>query len=77
MFGKAIERGLVVAVVVLTASFVQGQTHATWPTDWNDWSDPALYVTVGDAGNTGESSGDYYSRVCGAVDYDYNIGKLK
>lgn len=36
-------------------------------------------VPVGNAGNTGESSGsgNYGPRICGAVDYEYNIGKYE
>jgi formylglycine-generating enzyme len=73
---------LATATVALAASFVQGQTHALWPTDWNNWSDPALMVTVVNAGNAGEWSGQSYGsngpdRICGAVSYAYNIGKYE
>jgi len=60
-----------------------GQTHAPWPTDWNNWNDPALWVTVGNPGNAGEGSGGGYGggygldRICGAVAYEYNIGKFE
>ena len=33
-------------VVLLVGGAAMGQTHAPWPTDWNDWNDPALWVTV-------------------------------
>ena len=74
---------LVVAVVVLAvggAAF--GQTHAPWPTDWNNWNDPALWVTVGNPGNAGEGSGESYGgygpdRICGAVGYTFNMGKFE
>jgi len=68
MFGKVIVRGLLVVAMVLATSIAQGD-HAAWPTDWNNWSDPALMVTVGNAGNTADSTG------YGSVGYAYNIGK--
>ena len=41
-----------------------------------------MMVTVGNPGNTGEWSGESYGgygpdRICGAVDYAYNIGKYE
>jgi formylglycine-generating enzyme required for sulfatase activity len=59
-----------------------GQTHAPWPTDWNNWNDAALWANVGNAGNAGELSGagagGYGAdRICGAVDYNYKIGKFE
>jgi len=42
-----------------------------------------ITVTVGDPGNTGENSGESEpggygpDRICGAVDYEYNIGKYE
>jgi formylglycine-generating enzyme required for sulfatase activity len=84
MFGKAIVRGLLAVTVVLATSFVQGQTHAPWPTDWNNWSDSTLWVPVGDPGNVGELSGSGAgglgmgtNRICGSVGYSYNIGKYE
>jgi formylglycine-generating enzyme len=62
---------ILAAAVVLTTSFVQGQTHAPWPTDWNNWSDPALLVTVVNSGNAADSTG------FGSVGYNYNIGKYE
>ena len=62
---------ILAAAVLLTTSFVQGQTHAPWPTDWNNWSDPALMVTVGNAGN----AADWTSY--GSVDHAYAIGKYE
>ncbi|MCY2931693.1 MAG: SUMF1/EgtB/PvdO family nonheme iron enzyme [Planctomycetota bacterium] len=60
----------------------KAQTHAPWPTDWNNWNDPALWCTVGDPGNVGELSGagaggNGDSRICGAVAYMYKIGKFE
>jgi formylglycine-generating enzyme required for sulfatase activity len=60
-------------------------THAPWPSDWNNWSDPNLWVTVGNPGNAGELSGAgaggdaWYGpdRICGAVAYEYKIGKFE
>jgi formylglycine-generating enzyme required for sulfatase activity len=59
-----------------------GQTHAPWPTDWNNWNDPALWVTVGNPGNAGELSGagaggSGPDRICGAVDYTLRMGKFE
>jgi formylglycine-generating enzyme required for sulfatase activity len=76
-------RNIVVAVVVLAvAGAAMSQTHAPWPTDWNNWSDPALWVTVGNPGNVGEASGwgtgqGGPERICGSVAYAYNIGKYE
>jgi formylglycine-generating enzyme len=82
MFGKAIVRGLLVASLVLAASSAKGVSHAPWPIDWNNWSDPLLLATVGDPGNAGELSGSGaggsgLDRVCGAVGYTYSIGKFE
>ena len=68
-----------VAAILLAAGGANAQTHAPWPTDWNNWSDPALWVSVGNPGNAGEWSGESYggwgpNRICGAVDYTYKIG---
>jgi sulfatase modifying factor 1 len=77
--------------VLLAAGAAMGQTHAPWPTNWNNWNDPTLWVTVGDPGNVGELSGagaggDILGngtggygpdRVCGAVAYEYRIGKYE
>jgi len=72
--------GAVVVLAVGGAAF--GQTHAPWPTDWNNWSDPALWVTVGNPGNAGVWSGYDYGgygpdRICGAVGYSFNMGKFE
>ena len=80
---RVVTKMAVVAAMVLLAlgGAAFGQTHAAWPTDWNNWNDPALWVTVGNAGNAGEwaggSGGGGPARICGAVDYDYRIGKFE
>jgi formylglycine-generating enzyme required for sulfatase activity len=81
---KGVARVAFAAEVVLLAvgGAAFGQTHAPWPTDWNNWSDPALWVTVGNKGNTGELSGAGAGgigpdRICGAVNYEYRIGKYE
>jgi formylglycine-generating enzyme required for sulfatase activity len=76
---RGVARAAVVAAVVMAAGAALADTHAPWPVDWNNWSDPALWVRVGNTGNTGEWSGESYGgygpdRICGAVDYDYRIG---
>ncbi len=59
------------------------QTHASWPTDWNNWSDPALWADVGNIGNAGElcgQSGDQGfgpQATCGQVGYSYRAGKFE
>ena len=68
--------------ILLAAGAAVGQTHAPWPADWNNWNDPALWVTVGNPGNVGEASGwgrdnGGPERICGSVAYAYNIGKYE
>ena len=68
--------------VLLIATFAQGGNHAPWPTDWNNWSDPALWASVGNPGNTGEGAGAGYggygpNAIVGAVNYTYDIGKFE
>jgi formylglycine-generating enzyme len=68
------------AAILLAAGVANAQTHAPWPTNWNNWNDPALLVHVGDPGNAGELSGAVGyggERICGAVPYAYNIGKYE
>jgi formylglycine-generating enzyme required for sulfatase activity len=48
-----------------------GQTHAPWPTDWNNWNDPALWATVGNPGNAADDTG------YGAVAYCFNMGTFE
>ena len=64
------------AAVLLAAGPAVGQTHAHWPADWNNWNDPALWVTVGNAGNTADTP-DTRHGTYGAVAYEYNIGKYE
>jgi len=64
------------AAVFLAAGPAVGQTHAHWPADWNNWNDPALWVTVGNAGNTADTP-DTRHGTYGAVAYEYNIGKYE
>lgn len=72
---------LSVVAMLLAAGAARADTHAPWPTNWNDWTDPALWVTVGNAGNTGELSGGISSygpiATVGAVGYEYKIGKYE
>jgi formylglycine-generating enzyme required for sulfatase activity len=78
-------QGLIgLAVVLLAAGAARAETHAPWPADWNNWNDPALWVTVGNPGNVGELSGAGAGvggwgpdRVCGAVDYTYKISNFE
>jgi len=77
---RGVARAAVVRALVLLAvgGAAFGQTHAPWPTDWNNWNDPALWVTVGNPGNAGELSGsDFEKRICGAVGYTFNMGKYE
>ncbi len=56
--------GIAAVLLVARASGANADTHAPWPADWNDWSDPNLMVTVGNPGG-------------GSVAYTYNIGKFE
>ena len=82
MLGKAIVSVSLAVAMALSTAVTYGE-HAVWPANWNDWSDPALWVTVGNPGNTGELSGygaggvEGPDRICGAVGYTYNIGKYE
>ena len=64
---------VVAAMVLLAAGAARADTHAPWPTDWNDWTDPALWVTVGNPGNVADTHGAGY----GAVAYTFNMGKFE
>ena len=66
---------VLVAGLLLAAGAATGQTHAPWPTDWNNYTDPALWATVGDPGNLADTR--YATPGYGAVDYTYNIGKFE
>jgi len=79
---RGVARAAVAAMVLLAAGVARADTHAPWPTDWNNWNDAALWANVGNAGNAGELSGagagGYGAdRICGAVDYNYKIGKFE
>jgi len=64
---------LAAAMLVFATGIAQGQ-HAPWPTDWNNWSDPALWANVGNVGNAPDIR---YGGSYGAVGYDYRIGKFE
>jgi formylglycine-generating enzyme required for sulfatase activity len=66
---------VVAAMVLLAAGAARAGTHAPWPTDWNNWNDPALWVTVGNPGNAADTR--YETPGYGAVPYTYNIGKFE
>jgi formylglycine-generating enzyme required for sulfatase activity len=70
---RGVAKAAVVAAVVLLAvgGAAFGQTHAPWPADWNNWSDPALWVPVGNPGNAADNTG------YGAVAYPFNMGKFE
>ena len=70
------------AAMLLASGAAWADTHAPWPSDWNNWSDPNLWVSVGNPGNAGEpagmsAGGNGPDRVCGAVAYAYRIGKFE
>ncbi|MCY2931213.1 MAG: SUMF1/EgtB/PvdO family nonheme iron enzyme [Planctomycetota bacterium] len=85
MSTRQVSRWVFCVVLAATSLPAAAQTHAPWPTDWNNWNDPALMATVGDPGNAGELSGagvgvpgSYgVDRICGAVAYTYKIGKFE
>jgi len=70
-------RTAIVAVVamLLAPGAARADTHAPWPADWNNWSDPALWVPVGNPGNAADTR--YATPGYGAVGYTYNIGKYE
>jgi len=73
---KNVTRAAVVAaMVILAVGAARADTHAPWPDDWNNWSDPALWVTVGNPGNVADTQ--WASPGYGAVPYTYNIGKYE
>jgi formylglycine-generating enzyme required for sulfatase activity len=68
--------GLVFVVAILGGTIPVGaDTHAPWPSDWNNWSDPNLMVTVGNPGNAADTR--YDANGYGAVAYEYKIGKFE
>jgi formylglycine-generating enzyme len=64
----------VAVAMVLTAGIAHGGDHAPWPTDWNNWRDPALWAPVGNPGNAAHSINVLGQ---GGVAYAYNIGKYE
>jgi sulfatase modifying factor 1 len=74
---RGVARAAVVMVMVIAACVgpARAQTHAPWPTDWNNWSDPALWVTVGNRGNAADTR--YETPGYGSLSYTYNIGKYE
>ncbi|MGA2796051.1 MAG: SUMF1/EgtB/PvdO family nonheme iron enzyme [Thermoguttaceae bacterium] len=70
---------LAVALFVSAANVALGGDHAPWPSDWNNWNDPALWAAVGNPGNAGEQSRALYSDTTyyGGVAYNYQIGKYE
>ena len=73
----------VVLAVLLAGNPCSAQVHAAWPANWNNWSDPALWAQVGNAGNFGELSGadgghgSGPQSVCGAVKYQYKVAMFE
>jgi hypothetical protein len=68
--------GLVFVVAMLGVAIPAGaDTHAPWPADWNNWSDPNLMVTVGNPGNAADRR--YDANGFGVVSYTYRIGKFE
>jgi len=65
----AVTGGTILSLCALAGA----QTHATWPADWNDASDAALWAFVGNAGNPGDGSPD----PVGQVDSPYAIGRFE
>ena len=64
------------AAMVMVAGAAQAGDgiHAPWPTDWNNWSDPTLWVSVGNINNAADTNtGNLY----GSVDHAYKIGKYE
>ncbi|MBE3096430.1 MAG: SUMF1/EgtB/PvdO family nonheme iron enzyme [Planctomycetes bacterium] len=69
---KDVARAAGVAMaLLLVAGAAKADTHAPWPSDWNNWNDPALWVTVGNRGNGPDNTG------YGAVAYTFNMGKFE
>jgi len=73
---KDVTRAAVVAMAfLLVAGAARADTHAPWPTDWNNWNDAALWVTVGNPGNAADTR--YETPGYGAVAYTFNMGKFE
>ena len=67
------------AVLLAGGGAAIGQTHAPWPTGWNNWSDPVLWATVGNPGNVPDMRYNVNQRPegYGAVNYAYRIGRFE
>jgi len=74
---RVVARAAVVGamVMLLAAGAARADTHAPWPADWNNWSDPALWVPVGNPGNAPDTR--YNGVSVGAVAYTFNMGKFE
>jgi len=70
---KNVARAAALAAMVISAfvGAANAQSHAPWPTNWNDWNDPALWCPVGNPGNATDTTG------YGAVAYSFNMGKFE
>ena len=67
---------ILAAAMVMVAGAAQAGDgiHAPWPTDWNNWSDSALWVSVSNINNAADTNtGNLY----GSVDHAYKIGKYE
>jgi len=72
---EALTIAVLCGAVLLTGGLAIADTHAPWPADWNNWSDPNLMVTVGDPGNAADTR--YDANGFGSVSYEYKIGKYE
>jgi formylglycine-generating enzyme required for sulfatase activity len=75
MKGRTIVGWVLLVAMVGVAMPARADTHAPWPSDWNNWSDPNLMVTVGNAGNAPDRR--YDANGFGAVSYTYRMGKFE
>jgi formylglycine-generating enzyme required for sulfatase activity len=75
MKGRAFIGWVFLVAVLGMAIPARADTHAPWPADWNNWSDPNLMVTVGNPGNAADRR--YDANGFGAVAYEYRIGKYE
>jgi formylglycine-generating enzyme len=67
-----------IGMIAMVSAAVAQDQHAPWPSDWNNWNDPALWVTVGNAGNAADSAPHSENpNGQGTVSYVYNIGKFE
>lgn len=69
----------VCALLASSVATAQCLTHAPWPADWSNWSDPALWVTVGNPGNAPDMQYfwyDNYPTPVGSVGYSFRMAKF-